>query len=122
MKNKLYYLLCFLLFSVNVFCQATTKYTSTNLNLRSLPSTEGEVLILIPMGTSVIIEEDCDCEWIKVLYNGMTGYVYSKHLTNKPVTKSYTRKATALCRDGTYSYSLHRRGTCSHHGGVAQWF
>lgn len=29
--------------------------------------------------------------------------------------------ATALCRDGTYSYSQHHRGTCSHHGGVAQW-
>jgi len=29
--------------------------------------------------------------------------------------------ATALCRDGTYSYSQHRQGTCSHHGGVAQW-
>lgn len=30
--------------------------------------------------------------------------------------------ATALCRDGTYSFSRSRRGTCSHHGGVAQWF
>ena len=29
--------------------------------------------------------------------------------------------ATALCRDGTYSYSKHRPGTCSHHGGVARW-
>lgn len=29
--------------------------------------------------------------------------------------------ATARCRDGTYSYSKHRSGTCSHHGGVAQW-
>jgi hypothetical protein len=29
--------------------------------------------------------------------------------------------ATALCRDGTYSYSKHRSGTCSHHGGVARW-
>jgi len=29
--------------------------------------------------------------------------------------------ATAICNDGTYSYSAHRRGTCSHHGGVAQW-
>jgi Protein of unknown function (DUF3761) len=29
--------------------------------------------------------------------------------------------ATALCRDGTYSFSQHRSGTCSHHGGVAQW-
>lgn len=30
-------------------------------------------------------------------------------------------EATALCRDGTYSYSRNRRGTCSHHGGVARW-
>lgn len=29
--------------------------------------------------------------------------------------------ATARCRDGSYSFSRHRRGTCSHHGGVAQW-
>lgn len=29
--------------------------------------------------------------------------------------------ATAVCRDGTYSFSQHRSGTCSHHGGVAQW-
>jgi hypothetical protein len=29
--------------------------------------------------------------------------------------------ATALCKDGTYSYSQHRQGTCSWHGGVAVW-
>jgi hypothetical protein len=30
--------------------------------------------------------------------------------------------ATTQCRDGTTSYSLHRQGTCSWHGGVAMWF
>lgn len=29
--------------------------------------------------------------------------------------------ATAQCADGTYSFSTHRQGTCSHHGGVAKW-
>lgn len=29
--------------------------------------------------------------------------------------------ASALCRDGTYSFSHHRRGTCSWHGGVKKW-
>lgn len=29
--------------------------------------------------------------------------------------------ATAQCRDGTYSFSRSRRGTCSHHGGVEKW-
>lgn len=30
--------------------------------------------------------------------------------------------ATARCRDGEYSFSQHRSGTCSGHGGVAQWY
>ncbi|MBI0327854.1 DUF3761 domain-containing protein [Burkholderia plantarii] len=29
--------------------------------------------------------------------------------------------ASAKCRDGSYSFSRHRSGTCSHHGGVAEW-
>jgi resuscitation-promoting factor RpfB len=29
--------------------------------------------------------------------------------------------ATAQCRDGSYSFSQSRRGTCSHHGGVTKW-
>jgi len=29
--------------------------------------------------------------------------------------------ATAQCRDGSYSFSQSRSGTCSHHGGVAKW-
>jgi uncharacterized protein YraI len=29
--------------------------------------------------------------------------------------------ASARCNDGTYSFSQNRRGTCSHHGGVAEW-
>jgi hypothetical protein len=30
--------------------------------------------------------------------------------------------ASARCNDGTYSFSQHRSGTCSHHGGVATWY
>jgi len=30
--------------------------------------------------------------------------------------------ASAVCRDGTYSFSQHRQGTCSGHGGVATWY
>lgn len=29
--------------------------------------------------------------------------------------------ASAKCRDGTYSFSHSRSGTCSRHGGVASW-
>lgn len=30
--------------------------------------------------------------------------------------------ASAKCRDGSYSFSQSRRGTCSGHGGVGAWF
>ena len=29
--------------------------------------------------------------------------------------------ATAKCRDGSYSFSQHANGTCSHHRGVYSW-
>ena len=50
-------------------------------------------------------------------------YVNSKGQTVKrPETcSSAPQGATAQCRDGTYSFSKSRRGTCSHHGGVARW-
>lgn len=31
------------------------------------------------------------------------------------------RDATAVCRDGSYSFSRHHAGTCSGHGGVRAW-
>jgi hypothetical protein len=37
------------------------------------------------------------------------------------VSNTAPRGATAQCRDGTYSFSQSRRGTCSHHGGVREW-
>jgi uncharacterized protein YraI len=132
------------------------KYTSTNLNLRSGPGTSYTILATIPASTSVEMEEDCTCTWIKVSYQGTIGYVSSKYLTNNKDSKNVSSKgkgykgnssssggyytnsdgervpsprysekipagATALCRDGTYSFSRNRKGTCSHHGGVARW-
>ena len=44
-----------------------------------------------------------------------------------PVTSGFNHAAakqagaTAICRDGSWSYSAHRSGTCSHHGGVNWW-
>lgn len=34
----------------------------------------------------------------------------------------HPRGAMAKCKDGTYSYSAHFSGTCSHHHGVRYWY
>ncbi|MEO6074946.1 MAG: DUF3761 domain-containing protein [Burkholderiales bacterium] len=44
------------------------------------------------------------------------------HSPSKTVTVGITPNgASAVCRDGTYRFSTHRNGTCSHHGGVDRW-
>ena len=46
----------------------------------------------------------------------------SGHSVHRPMhADSRPDGATARCRDGTWSFSESRRGTCSWHGGVAAW-
>jgi hypothetical protein len=54
---------------------------------------------------------------------GSTSFVNSiGHCVHRPArANSVPVGATAKCRDGTYSFSHSRRGTCSWHGGVANW-
>jgi hypothetical protein len=56
-------------------------------------------------------------------YCGSDTYVNSRgNCVQRPRTApSVPAGASAQCRDGTYSFSQSRRGTCSHHGGVARW-
>lgn len=43
------------------------------------------------------------------------------HSPSKSKTGEAPANATAKCRDGSYSFSKHHRGTCSGHQGVALW-
>jgi hypothetical protein len=43
------------------------------------------------------------------------------HSPSKSKSGKHPHGASAQCSDGTYSFSRHHRGACSHHGGVAQW-
>ena len=133
-----------LLFFEHNACSQTRYYITANLNLRAAPSTTAPVITTIPKGTAIELAYKSDSEWIPVYYSGHIGYVSGKYISNqRPVAQSpikhYTNtygnrvqsptryssrpsNATALCRDGSYSFSETRCGTCSHHGGVQQWY
>ena len=149
MKRFTLFLAC-LLGVLSVFAQST-RYTTIKLNMRKEANASSPVVAALPKGVSVNVPKDCDCNWILITYQGKIGYVSSRYLSNsQPLlqdqgsitsgkhAKHYTNSegervqsptsynaapagATALCRDGTYSFSQHHRGTCSHHGGVARW-
>ncbi len=44
------------------------------------------------------------------------------HHRAAPKAPDHPALATALCRDGTYSYAAHHQGACSHHHGVARFY
>jgi hypothetical protein len=43
------------------------------------------------------------------------------HSPSKSKSGKVPSGASARCRDGSYSFGTHHRGTCTRHGGVAQW-
>ena len=45
----------------------------------------------------------------------------SGHWVHSPSCGTEPDRQEAVCRDGSVSFSEHRRGTCSHHGGVEHW-
>ena len=62
-------------------------------------------------------------EWTTTLSNYGQYKNVSGYSVQRPAYSSngVPAGATAECRDGTYSFSLNHRGSCSHHGGVSQW-
>jgi hypothetical protein len=59
-------------------------------------------------------------EWkivIGFLIIALIGYV----LVRTGALHALIRKPTTRCRDGSLSFSAHRCGTCSHHGGVFEF-
>jgi Protein of unknown function (DUF3761)/Bacterial SH3 domain len=109
------------------------------LNVRSGPGTDFPVVRTVGRGEAIEVGPADDRGWGRVGGSYAGEYVYraSPVLRDSPPSGEATAKsrkpraaeaavnstgATAMCRDGSLSYSAHRRGTCSHHGGVSVWY
>jgi len=123
----------------------TTAYTTASVRLRAEPSATSIVVTRLPRGARVAVAE-CDNGWCLATYRARHGYVLQQYLAeSRPSSYSVGGRgyvnsrgiwvrsplyapegqvpagATAQCCDGSYSFSMSRRGTCSHHGGVCTW-
>jgi hypothetical protein len=106
----------------------TPTYTFTPTAVNAL--TPSRTPIPIPTGTAVtpfLLPTKVPTSTFAYIYEDLPSYYYpdtssggSSGGSSSADTSDYGL-ASAICRDGTLSYSSHRRGTCSHHGGVATW-
>ncbi len=151
MRRLLLSLVCFVVLAGPVSPQAplsaqdTLAYTTTSVRLREKPFPTARAVAVLPHGTAVRLHT-CSQGWCSVAASKLAGYTLEEFLTARAPERatsegrgyinsqgewvpSPTRTAdsqppagaTAHCRDGTFSFSRTRRGTCSHHGGVAEW-
>ena len=62
-------------------------------------------------------------DWVTYLSNNNSYTNVNGSTVQSPADSSngIPAGASAQCGDGTYSFSMHHSGTCSHHGGVSQW-
>ena len=123
----------------------TLAYTTTIVTVRAKPLASASSLGRLD--ASVVVRlYSCSEGWCSIASGRLAGYVLEEYLSSTPTAPpqragpgyrnsrgewvpSPTRTpntspppgASAQCRDGTYSFSRSRSGTCSHHGGVARW-
>lgn len=64
--KKFVFLFIQLVFALAISAQSSVKYTTVDLNLRTAPNKASHVIMVIPQGTSVTIDEDCNCKWIPI--------------------------------------------------------
>jgi hypothetical protein len=120
-------------------------FTGTTFWLRAAPSLDAERLALLPQGTQVRVIE-CAYQACSVAFRNLQGYLPEEILETEgpaePIDfgRGYVNShgqlipsptwtadgqppvgATALCSDGSYSFSQSAQGTCSSHGGVVDW-
>jgi len=123
----------------------TLAYTTTIVTVRAKPFANAQSLGRVDAAAPVRLYT-CSDGWCSIAAGRFAGYVPKQYLSAQPTpgtrrpgpgfvnsrgewVPSPTRTpndsppsgASARCRDGTYSFTRSRRGTCSHHGGVAAW-
>lgn len=57
--------------------------TTSSLRIRNAPSTDAEILNVLPAGTTIVFIKKYDDKWTVINYNGAQAYVASEYLTSE---------------------------------------
>jgi uncharacterized protein YraI len=121
--------------------RAEARVTLSRAPLHVSAAAGSRVIATVPAGVQLSVTS-CSKAWCETSWNGADAWVARRYLgpaKSERRGKGYINSdgkripsprmsptgppvgATAQCNDGSYSFSTHRRGTCSHHSGVRRW-
>lgn len=81
MKKLLFLFTALLINALSIGAQ--TRYTTTNLNLRYGPGINYSIVTVLPKGTTVTIEDNCDCKWVPEASYWLHTYIISVKKQNR---------------------------------------
>lgn len=82
-------------------------YAKSSVNVRTLPSTQGEVISTLSQNNKVTQTGVCDNGWVEILYDNQTAYVSGKYLsTEKYIPPTYTWDDSIVNADNASDYTL----------------
>ncbi len=89
MKKSIAFILCFFLFLTPLTAVAAeqteeTVYATENVNIRTEPNTDCEIITVLKKGSSITRVGETDDGWSKVLYEGKEYYITSEYLSLVP--------------------------------------
>jgi len=143
MRRHRFILGSLMLFLLASAADAATYLTTLRTPLYASPSAKSVWLAALPAGVAVEVSS-CSKTWCSVTWSGQHGWIAHRDLKPAKSRQQSTGRgyrnsdgewvpspqlspngpppgASAQCNDGTYSFSKHHSGTCSHHGGVRRW-
>jgi hypothetical protein len=68
--------------STGLFAQTYRTTSDKGLNMRSEPNSNASVVASIPAGADINVVDKSNSDWYKVSYDGKTGYVSAKHVSD----------------------------------------
>ena len=97
MKKITAFILCFIfLFSSALTASAEyekeTVYATENVNIRTEPNTDCDIITVLQKGSSIIRIDEAD-GWSKVIYEGEERYITSEYLSLTPPEEKPTEEA-----------------------------
>lgn len=82
-------------------------YAKSSVNVRTLPSKQGEIISTLSQNNEVTQTGVCDNGWVEILYNNQTAYVSGNYLsTEKYVPPTYTWDDSIVNADNASDYTL----------------
>lgn len=67
-------------------------WATTDVNMRTLPSTDGERILVVKNGKKVVVTGQCnETNWYRIEYNTQSGYISNKYLTDVMPTPTPTQ-------------------------------